>query len=539
MHAGQDLPAFCFARMAACIGYALLYFSCQLTVWGGLQLVERTGMELPALFVWWTVPLLAVMGGGLAVIGVIFVSFGGVSGWRLDFFGGKLARVAVLIAGALVILGYGFIAAGSHGLNFMVCVGAIFLGLGVSVISSFWVAVLSWFDRRDVVPLVLLSLVICAVLSLVCGLLPLVALEAIFVLATLGSILFLLFIMLKGSSYCRRDGKSEELLQMPDSKIEHTDSRATTNVRFSARALGKSIWDTLKVIHNPLLCSSSVAFAVAITRTMMLNAHPECATDISVTGMACMATGAIILLIMLGRRRKEKSSRLTISLLFRILFPLVATLLLAFSIGGDHLGLPVGATVFALYMIMSALIVPTGIEAAQCQDLHAVAVSGLFAGVVYIVFAGSTFLGVCLFLAGDGLGASTSLVAVLLVLYVLAMAFALVQRRTSGEEALLMAESGLDESSIVPEANDVVIGVADPIEQRCLILAVRYELSPRETDVLIAFGHGRNVSYLADQLCLSPNTIRSHSKTLYTKLGVHSKQEVIDLIDAINLDVNL
>ena len=42
----------------------------------------------------------------------------------------------------------------------------------------------------------------------------------------------------------------------------------------------------------------------------------------------------------------------------------------------------------------------------------------------------------------------------------------------------------------------------------------------------------RNVAYLAEQLCLSTNTIRSHSKTLYTKLGVHNKQELIDLVDA-------
>ncbi|MBS6941684.1 MAG: hypothetical protein KH142_09530, partial [Slackia piriformis] len=30
---------------------------------------------------------------------------------------------------------------------------------------------------------------------------------------------------------------------------------------------------------------------------------------------------------------------------------------------------------------------------------------------------------------------------------------------------------------------------------------------------------------------LSTNTIRSHSKTLYAKLGVHSKQELIDLVE--------
>lgn len=64
-----------------------------------------------------------------------------------------------------------------------------------------------------------------------------------------------------------------------------------------------------------------------------------------------------------------------------------------------------------------------------------------------------------------------------------------------------------------------------------MAVARAYALSPRETDVLVAYAHGRNVAYLAEHLVLSSNTIRSHSKTLYTKLGVHSKQELIDLVE--------
>ncbi|MFR7737419.1 MAG: helix-turn-helix transcriptional regulator, partial [Eggerthella lenta] len=30
----------------------------------------------------------------------------------------------------------------------------------------------------------------------------------------------------------------------------------------------------------------------------------------------------------------------------------------------------------------------------------------------------------------------------------------------------------------------------------------------------------------------SPNTVRGHTKNIYTKLGVHSKQEIIDLFTA-------
>lgn len=41
---------------------------------------------------------------------------------------------------------------------------------------------------------------------------------------------------------------------------------------------------------------------------------------------------------------------------------------------------------------------------------------------------------------------------------------------------------------------------------------------------------GRSKSYIAETLFISENTVRSHSKHIYQKLGVHSKQEVLDLL---------
>ena len=40
---------------------------------------------------------------------------------------------------------------------------------------------------------------------------------------------------------------------------------------------------------------------------------------------------------------------------------------------------------------------------------------------------------------------------------------------------------------------------------------------------------GRSKAYIASLLYLSENTVRTHTKTLYAKLDVHSKQELIDL----------
>ena len=39
---------------------------------------------------------------------------------------------------------------------------------------------------------------------------------------------------------------------------------------------------------------------------------------------------------------------------------------------------------------------------------------------------------------------------------------------------------------------------------------------------------GYTVARTAEELIVSENTIRTHSKRIYAKLGIHSKQELID-----------
>ena len=55
-------------------------------------------------------------------------------------------------------------------------------------------------------------------------------------------------------------------------------------------------------------------------------------------------------------------------------------------------------------------------------------------------------------------------------------------------------------------------------------------LSPREADVFALMARGRSLPYIAETLVLSENTIRSHTRRIYNKLGVHSKQEMLDLL---------
>lgn len=50
--------------------------------------------------------------------------------------------------------------------------------------------------------------------------------------------------------------------------------------------------------------------------------------------------------------------------------------------------------------------------------------------------------------------------------------------------------------------------------------------------MLDLLAHGYDVPSIAKKLFISENTVRTHTKKVYTLLKVHSKQEIVDLVNA-------
>lgn len=65
----------------------------------------------------------------------------------------------------------------------------------------------------------------------------------------------------------------------------------------------------------------------------------------------------------------------------------------------------------------------------------------------------------------------------------------------------------------------------------CDYIAEIYDLTARETEILEQLARGRNLGFMEEKFVLSRNTIKMHIKHIYAKLDVHSKQEVIDLVE--------
>ena len=62
-------------------------------------------------------------------------------------------------------------------------------------------------------------------------------------------------------------------------------------------------------------------------------------------------------------------------------------------------------------------------------------------------------------------------------------------------------------------------------------IATAYDLTSRQQEVFLHLARGRGAQFIADELCVSLPTAKSHIYNIYIKLGVHSRQELLDLVD--------
>lgn len=68
--------------------------------------------------------------------------------------------------------------------------------------------------------------------------------------------------------------------------------------------------------------------------------------------------------------------------------------------------------------------------------------------------------------------------------------------------------------------------------QACALIADEAGLTPREREVFELLAKGRNVPSISRELVISSHTAKTHTLSIYRKTGVHSAQELIDLVES-------
>jgi len=147
----------------------------------------------------------------------------------------------------------------------------------------------------------------------------------------------------------------------------------------------------------------------------------------------------------------------------------------------------------------------------------------------------------------DGLREQGSFVAfvALLLLVVLAAALWANRARFEGErlqhESLAMqlretqaklekAQESLEQLSSQMQAVPAEPPAAS-IDDRCAELASQHELTAREAEIFALTARGHSSTYIAEQLFISASTVRFHQQNIYRKLDVHSRQELLSLVN--------
>lgn len=145
-------------------------------------------------------------------------------------------------------------------------------------------------------------------------------------------------------------------------------------------------------------------------------------------------------------------------------------------------------------------------------------------------------LEVALSLAGVFVGAAVShndtydfiqtVIIVFVCVYLLAMALLLLMNHEKQQSL-----HHVDRPDRIVVVKRVFESADEQINARCGACAREFSLTKREEEVLSYLVRGRSSVYISKTLTVSVNTVKGHIKNIYVKTGVHSKQDLIDLVD--------
>ncbi len=268
---------------------------------------------------------------------------------------------------------------------------------------------------------------------------------------------------------------------------------------------------TMRPILKIMLGVAAYGLVIGIMQGMTIEAVPAPKWALSSVHHLLEVIAATVVLWFVFVRR----ATLPFSLLWRAILAFTATGVLALPFFGALLSgwalVAVGVAQTLVVMLLWAMLA----DVAHRSTLSPLAVFG-FGWIAYSLP----------FPVGHALGGmlsfhttATSLVAVIVYLLAMASVFLLDERDFSRNHIF----ADLDE--LTPPAS-----MYGPIEQACRTLGGRGGLTEREGEVMLLICQGRSKGYIAESLCISENTVRSHARHLYAKLGVHSKQDLLDIV---------
>lgn len=480
------------SRIIICLGLSLNLLLGVFALWGGFSFQELTGFGIADILMYWSTPLLLAIGS---------VSFSPLVAKNPPT---KRLFVLPLVTGLLIGIGYVLLylcSVASENMLYLFLGSAISTGIGYGLALLLWQHHLSRFSHDEVAKILLASLIISSAGYLLLHLF--IQNDAWLAYPFIATAIVVLFLL------------AAWLPDFPDAKFHPLRGRSTS---------GKAI---VKEIGGSLLCVSAISVAVALTRVIALDGIEDVALINSVPSVCIIIVASLLYLVLFGFNKGFSGLKsLNILGLYRVFFPVIATALLALTIIGGSLALPVATLVYVVFSLVFAFIMLTSIDVARKNKVWSPCIYGIYAGVTYVFFAVATVLGAWGVLSKN-LGVAAFPVAILVALYILTMSYVAIQNHKR------FSKKGSSKSAAEEEDNTTAT-IIDEVSQRSSVLAKQHQLTAREAEILVLMAKGRDVPSIAKMLFISENTVRSHSKGVYRKLDVHNKQELLDLLETVS-----
>lgn len=87
-------------------------------------------------------------------------------------------------------------------------------------------------------------------------------------------------------------------------------------------------------------------------------------------------------------------------------------------------------------------------------------------------------------------------------------------------------------SERAPRSDETTISLEEKMKQQIDVVSQEYGLTKRETEVVLLTAQGFSCAYISQKLVVSNSTVRFHQQNAYRKLGVHSRNELIEFVNA-------
>lgn len=264
------------------------------------------------------------------------------------------------------------------------------------------------------------------------------------------------------------------------------------------------------------LCVASLGFARGVAPALVLSDATFGPALSTLMALGRVVSAGVLLLLWRGRIPDS----INIDVAYKVAFPLFTTGFVLLPFLGTVYRFAFAVCVYIAFSVASLLMMMLCLQEARQRALNPLVVYGCFAGFVY-TFSKAGFAATYYVRVETAFGLSWVAVIAMFSVYLLSLVFFVSRTRRAGDQG--------DSAGLAAGAASSP-DVGELLEMRCAALAGEYGLSERETEIVALLAQGRDVPYISEALFVSKNTVHTHCKNVYKKMGVHGKQELLSVL---------